>query len=272
MWFPTIGLIQENSLIKNALRISKDPKENGFIIKYIYKVFTLIRNKPEVFYPMLNYFLLYQNFAAYNKFIISPYLEWLGYRYDNYYSKNQAKTTELINKFRDFVFVMTQYCYNWKQIQDSLRLSLENVVDGIKLIDSEFKDICLFILSHNLKDEFKGVVATKIETNPNPISKITVVFAKEMTTSSEDPSVINEHLHKIGAINYNLLIEPISPDTSEEDIKAAITPYYNTMFLGKNFSISGGKLKKKTKKYRAFKLKKKTKKNKCKKSKKNKKH
>ena len=69
MWFPTIGLIQENSLIKNALRISKDPKENGFIIKYIYKVFTLIRNKPEVFYPMLNYFLLYQNFAAYNKFM-----------------------------------------------------------------------------------------------------------------------------------------------------------------------------------------------------------
>ena len=235
MWFPTIGLIQDNSLIKNALRIGGYPTNNGFIVKYIHQVFELF-NKTAHFPKSFDY-VLSTNFKLLTKWAISPYLKWLGYKYKS----NDPVALALIQDFIEFVYVMIQYCYNWTQIQDALRLSLENDVDGVKLIDSEFKDICLFILSHELKDEFTGYLA-EIVPKPGPISKITVVFAEQMTTSSNNSSTINAHLNSVGAINYNLLIEQIPPGTPDKEIKTLMIPYYETMYLGKKFTTTAAAL------------------------------
>jgi hypothetical protein len=257
MWFPTIGLMQENSLIDNVYKSIRNTKPQGFIIKNVPTDLSnagwRVRQSPfDYFYSPA--------FTAYSRYIISPYLIWLGYSYDPKNPAITAITSKKIQDFQNFMDIMRQYCYNWKQIQDAVRLSLENTVDGIKLeVSEEYGDICKFILSHTLTSQKLDASTTLTECTLMPKMKVNI--AQEMSISSEDVLLLNGHLLSVDALNENLLI---TPPNSTEDIKKQFDPYFMTMTLGVTFTkSSGGKTKKnksnKKNKSRKYKLNKKNK-------------
>ena len=223
MWFPTIGLVQENSLMDLMFKINNNKKINGFIIKNIlpdlYKLGFVLSEFPPFARSVLN-----DTFTSYNKYFMSPYAEFL---YGNTYnSANQTNANAEIHKFINFIFIMAQYCYNWKQIQYSVRLSINNIIDGVSLSDSKFKNICNFILSHDLENEFSKTPSWKrLET---PLLPILVTYAQKMRRI-EEALIINDLLSGKKSVNNALIITLRNPDISKDEIKMLITPFKNTI-------------------------------------------
>lgn len=291
MWFPTPGLLEEGSFLFQLYKQYNDenggdfmPVE-GYIVKYIAPIFSLYKKfVSKLRYPpssnqFFSNYLYYQNFSGYSPpSLIPPYLEFI-----NFEEKQKAKGVtagakqkegvKLINNFMEFINVMTQYCYNWKQIQDAVRLSWYETVrdeteNDITLAESEFKDICAFILNYDIENQFNpNVLNIKCVKRASPLSPFNVVHDNETTIkhfSTESADKINTgYLAYNQAINEELLMKPKQETTyTIEQFK----PYYDTMYLGQPFIVTpvGGKKKRKykTKTKSANKLKKNKNKNK----------
>ena len=252
MWFPILGTIQDNTLIQKEFIEANDPKIDGYLVKYISPIFKkLIKTPLQLFF--LNWGIpghhMNGRLWSYTKYSddISPYVKFI-YKKNNYtevkaHHKDMVVFSE-IEKFSNFLKVLTNYCYNWKQIQYSIRLSLDNVVDGVRLIDSEFKQMCEFILYHDFDNEF--------DKNPKlipitPLTKITVIHAInskpfptwntsdfESLQQYESSQDINAFLLTAGAINYGLMMKQVNAVEEPELIK----PYFDTLYYGKQYNES----------------------------------
>jgi len=273
MWFPILGTIQENTLIQKEFIEANDPKIDGYLVKYITPIFKkLIKIPLQLF--ILNWGVpgsrMDGGLWSYTKYgDISPYVKFI-YNKKNYTEVKAVYPDNVvfseIEKFSNFLKVLTDYCYNWKQIQDSIRLSLDNVVDGIRLIDSEFGKMCEFILCHDFDNEF-GKNPTLVPITP--LTKITVIHAINSKpfpkwNSSDFDSLqhyessqdINAFLLTSHAINQDLMMKPINAVTSQM-LSDMFEPYLNTLYYGKQYKetqqneeIRGGRRKRnKTTKY-----------------------
>ena len=231
MWFPTVGLVQQNSLIDLMFKCIGSEKINGFFIKNLRVDLRTLYESGVLTLTNFETKILDGIFGSYNKYVVSPYLEFLREVMPSTTVTNEIFNTE-IALFNVFISIMSQYCYNWKQVQYSVRVSSRNIVNDVTLLMSKFKNVCLFILNYDLEGEF-GRTPTwkKLET---PLTPISVTFSQTMH-SSGDPIVINNLLSNQLAVNNELIITPQNPDMSKEDIKTIMTPFKNTLILGKPF-------------------------------------
>jgi hypothetical protein len=241
MWFPTIGLLSENSFMAELMSQTEQPHNPGYILKYINLVFKNYGMKKST-QPFWNYFLRPPFTSTTSEYgMVSPYLQFINF--ENILSKmksnqrlkadERARAVTKINEFTDFLTVMTNYCYNWRQIQDSIRLSVNNKVDGVDLFSSDLADICNFILQSHLINEYNSnTVDLQLTTEKLPFFNVEYV-PSEVLLRSENDKQINSFLLYNSAINYELMIKKYEPSDN-------FKTYYDTMYLGKPFDITGG--------------------------------
>jgi hypothetical protein len=115
----------------------------------------------------------------------------------------------------DIINVMSQYCYNWRQIQDAILLSWDNKVDGVKLSDSGFKYACNFILNYDLLEIRQRTTTNKFENlsfikREVPLIPFRVIAAS--TIIRKTPVEMIEYLYSNGAISPLFLL-PGQPES-----------------------------------------------------------
>jgi hypothetical protein len=232
MWFPTIGVLQPNTLIKKMFECADKDKPNGFIVKYIREIFNKMPKGRNIIGPCMINYLFSPNFKVYSEYLkLCPYTVFLhGPKYDR--TKTKERYDE-IQSFIDFIALMCIYCYNWRQIQDSIRLSIDNEVDGVSLLDSKFGNICSFILHYDLIDECGSPHFVK---RSSPLEKIVtsrLILMRhpdgdkptEETVMLDDPEQINRYLLGQEAINYDLMIQRLQePVETHEASPSASAP------------------------------------------------
>jgi hypothetical protein len=176
---------------------------------------------------MMNY-LLSPKFKVYSQYLeLCPYTEFLhGPIYDGTKSKERR---DEIQSFVNFIALMCIYCYNWRQIQDSIRLSIDNEVDKIFLLDSKFGNICSFILHYDLIDEcgsphfvkrsspLEKIVTSRLELMRHPDGD----KPTEETFMLDDPEQINRYLLGQEAINYDLMIQRLQEPVETHEASAS---------------------------------------------------
>jgi hypothetical protein len=234
MWFPILGLVQENSLIDSMFKSIKSEKKPGYFIKNIRVDLGDLYNGNLNSLTKFESRILDATFNSYdNRFFDPTYLVFLR---EIMQGTNVSKEVfdEEINNFNKFIAVMSQYCYNWKQVQYSVRLSYNNIVDTVPLSSSIFNNACLFILNYDLQDEFSAISSlwVKVET---PLTPIRITFSETMQTI-EDPILINNLLLRKLAVNEELIIIPQNPTISTEEIKTKLYPFRRTVILGTPFT------------------------------------
>ena len=233
MWFPILGLVQENSLIDSMFKSIKSEKDPGYFIKNIRVDLRTLYNGNLNSLTNFESSILDATFNSYDtRFFVSTYLDFLSEIMPGANVSKEFFDTE-IKIFNKFIGVMSQYCYNWKQVQYSVRLSYNNIVDTVPLLTSIFKNACLFILNYDLQDEFSAISSlwVKVET---PLTPIRITFSETMQTI-EDPILINNLLLRKLAVNKELIITPQNPTISTEEIKTKLYPFRRTVILGEPF-------------------------------------
>jgi hypothetical protein len=237
MWFPILGLVQPNSLIDlmfKSIGSIGSIKKNGVFIKNIRVDLRSLYNGNVNTLTNFESKILDARFNSYDtRFFVSTYLDFLREIMPGANVSKEFFDTE-IKIFNKFIGVMSQYCYNWKQLQYSVRLSYNNIVDTVPLLTSIFKNACLFILNYDLQNEFSVILSlwVKLDTQLTPI---TITFSQTMQTI-EDPIVINNILLRKLAVNEELIITPQNPTISKEEIKTKINPFKGTLILGTPFT------------------------------------
>jgi hypothetical protein len=162
---------------------------------------------------------------------VSPYLEFL--RGISSTTVTKEYFTQEMGLFGLFIGIMSGYCYNWKQVQYSIRISSNTMVDGVTLLDSKFKNVCNFSLNHNLLNEF-GQGEVSWEKLAIPLTPILITFSQPTPRpiASHD---VNYLLSRRFAVNNALIMTPQKSDMSPEDIKSGLKPFENTMIFGQPF-------------------------------------
>jgi hypothetical protein len=260
MWFPTIMIFTErdDTLIRKIMKISTPDAKfaDGYILKYPSPIFSKYGPNQSVqmgsvaFYrqPFIDISPQYGMLSPYLKLDIlySKYLE-TRTRLPQEHAKQAATKLE---DFQTFIGVMYQYCYNWKQIQDSIRLSLNTFtqegeklkVNDIQLDENvELMDMCNFVLTHVIVNEFTRDPSIREMTAPEKIkfsrNNIRVIYEESLVRTDCPKSIIN-FLFYNSAINERLCETsvPASKHYNNDEIKEMFRPYYDTMYLGKELS------------------------------------
>lgn len=237
MWFPILGLVQLNSLIDlmfKSIGSIGSIKKNGFFIKNIRVDLGSLYNGNVNTLTNFESKILDATFNSYDtRFFVSTYLDFLREIMPGANVSKEFFDTE-IKIFNKFIGVMSQYCYNWKQVQYSVRLSYNNIVDTVPLLTSIFKNACLFILNYDLQDEFSVISSLWVKLGTQ-LTPITITFSQTMQTI-EDTIVINNLLLRNLAVNEELIITPQNPTISKEEIKTKINPFRRTLISGTPFT------------------------------------
>jgi hypothetical protein len=259
MWFPTIGLLTDKKTLIStlmAMTMTETTHHNpGYILKYPNIIFSKYGFKRG-YQSFLNYFLRPPFTSVTPQYgMVSPYLTFVYStnrerfataltKIENKKSFSPDETTtanQLIAQFNIFLNVMCQYCYNWKQIQDSIRLSVGNNVNGVSLMQSELAPICLFILQCELKNEFDLNRVELVFTEKQlPFFKVNYVPEKVLVRTPDFYRINNEYLLYNDAINFKLIIEEYQGSDPTKDFR----PYYETMYMGNAFPkalLEGGR-------------------------------
>ena len=234
MWFPILGLVQENSLIDSMFKSIKSEKDPGYFIKNIRVDLRNLYNGNLNSLTNFESSILDATFNSYdNRFFDPTYLVFLREIMQGTNVSKDVFDAEIKN-FNKFIAVMSQYCYNWKQVQYSVRLSYNNIVDTVPLSSSIFNNACLFILNYDLQDEFSAISSLWVKVEP-PLTPIRITFSETMQTI-EDPILINNLLLRKLAVNEELIIIPQNPTISTEEIQTKLYPFRRTVILGTPFT------------------------------------
>jgi hypothetical protein len=260
MWFPTIMIFADkgDTLIQEMMRISTPDAKfaDGYILKYPSPIFSIYGHNRSVqtgsvaFYrqPFTDTLPQYGTLSIYLK-QNAQFNEYFKNRVK--FPKEEGNTArDELTDFQTFIGVMYQYCYNWKQIQDSIRLSLNTITqEGQQLTvnektihqDTKLMRMCDFVLTHVIDHEFTQNPSIREMTEEENIifsrNNIRVIY-EESLVRTDCPKSIKHFLSFNSAINEILCDTsvPASKHYNNNKIKEMFRPYYDTMYFGKELS------------------------------------
>jgi hypothetical protein len=213
MWFPTLGFLIKDTVVDGLLLSNGLNKPKGFIVKNIdeYLENEYLKKIGKTMKTIPPYFIHAIMKGGYTELKF-----WLKNKHEQLYKHHlqlNAQLSEIIN-------ILTQYCYNWKQVQDSIRLSY----NAIPAEDTYFKILCDFILEHTIENEYEKSKAKLIEDTHEKEYYDIVPKTKRLPETSVAVK-LNKYLLKKHALNELMFsTEPVD-----------LTIILNTLILGQPY-------------------------------------